>query len=418
MNETTVSSGSHAASAASERLAFIDIMRGVACVWMIQTHIVNACLNPEYRSSWFFTPLNTSNGYVSVSFIFCAGAGFWLAASRKIQEYKAFQPSLWQYVRRLGFILLVGYWLHIPEISFRKYLLATPARQNILWICDVLHAIVVASFLALAVAMLAPRLKTARWAYLALGAAFIFAAPLVWQLEPDTFLPRALGSYISRPPAAAFPIFPWCGYFFVGAALTAFFMDSPNRRAFATKAAVTAFCAPFLVMTFKETGWSDMFSYGWTENWYLCSPGNAIFRVSGSVLLFSLLYLQQDRITSWTIFGRKPAAYFQIMGKESLFVYVSHLMIVYGSPVNLGLSFLVGRVMRPLPAFIITLAIIAVVYVLTEYWHAFKKQAPAAPKRIIRAFAVLFALIFLIVTPEFADMAEAWAAKYLLGVFR
>ncbi len=291
----------------AQRLTFIDIMRGLACVWMIETHVINACLSWQYRGGWLFNVLNTTNGYVSVSFIFCAGAGFWLAATRKAQEYKTFQPSLWHYVRRLGFILLVAYWLHIPEISLRKYLIAAPERQNILWICDVLHAIAIASFIALALLMLVPTLKQLRWVFVGFAVLFVFGAPLVWQLEPDTFLPRALGSYLSRPPAAAFPLFPWCGYFFIGAALTAFFLESKDRRTFAKRTAWVGFITPFVVMTFFWTGWNQMFNYGWTENWYLCSPGNVIFRVSGSALLFSLLFLWQDRLAGWSVFRRKPA---------------------------------------------------------------------------------------------------------------
>lgn len=403
---------------ASQRLTFIDIMRGLACVWMIETHVINACLSWQYRGGWLFNVLNTTNGYVSVSFIFCAGAGFWLAATRKAQEYKTFQPSLWQYVRRLGFILLIAYWLHIPEISLRKYLIAAPERQNILWICDVLHAIAIASFIALALLMLVPTLKQLRWVFVGFAVLFVFGAPLVWQLEPDTFLPRALGSYLSRPPAAAFPLFPWCGYFFIGAALTAFFLESKDRRTFAKRTAWVGFITPFVVMTFFWTGWNQMFNYGWTENWYLCSPGNVIFRVSGSALLFSLLFLWQERLAEWTVLRRKPAQWLQLMGQESLFVYVFHLMLVYGSPANLGMSYFVGGVLRPFAAFVLTCAVIVAVYVLMEQWHLAKKNSPDVPKRIIWTFGVLFALIFILVTPQFADMAEAWATQYLAGAVK
>jgi uncharacterized membrane protein len=401
-----------------QRLTFIDILRGIACVWMIETHVVNACLNWEHRQGWIFNVLNTTNGYVSVTFIFCAGAGFWLAASRKAQEYKQFAPSLWQYIRRLGFILLIAYWLHIPEISLRKYILADSARQNILWTCDVLHAIGIASFLALTCLLLIPTLKQLRWVFVALAIVFIYGAPFVWQLEPDTFLPRVLGSYLSRPPAAAFPLFPWCGYFFVGASITAFFLESANRRAFAQRLAIVSFILPFLVMMGVMTGWNQWFAYGWTENWFLCSPGNVIFRVSGTMLLFSVLYLVQDRFAEWTIFNRKPASWLQLMGQESLFVYVFHLMIVYGSPANLGLSYFVSGVLYPLGAALVTTAVVVAVYVAMSQWHDVKVVHPEKPKRLILVFGILFATVFLTVTPQFADMAESWAANVFRGGVR
>lgn len=383
---------------------------------MIETHVVNACLNWEHRTGWIFNVLNTMNGYVSVTFIFCAGAGFWLAASRKAEEYKSFAPSFWQYVRRLGFILLIAYWLHIPEISIRKYILADTARQNILWICDVLHAIAISSFLALACLLVVPTLKQLRWVFVALALIFVYGAPYVWLLEPDSFLPRILGSYISRPPAAAFPLFPWCGYFFIGASVTAFFLASENKRTFAKRMAGVSFVIPFLVMMAWFTGWNHWFDYGWTENWFLCSPGNVLFRVSGTILLYSVLYLVQEQITAWTIFKNKewkqrPAHWLQLMGQESLFVYVFHLMIVYGSPANLGLSYFVGGVLYPFGAALVTLAVIVAVYVAMSQWHDVKVASPEKPKRLILAFGILFATIFLTVTPQFADVAEAWAAN-------
>lgn len=402
-------------SAPKQRLTFIDILRGIACVWMIETHVVNACLNWEHRQGWIFNVLNTTNGYVSVTFIFCAGAGFWLAASRKAQEYKQFAPSLWQYVRRLGFILLIAYWLHIPEISLRKFMLAAPPRQNIFWTSDVLHVIALCSFLALAFLLLIPTLKQLRWVFVALALVFIYAAPFVWQLEPDTFVHRAFGSYLSRPPAAAFPLFPWCGYFFIGASLTAFFLESSDKRTFAKRAAIIGFVTPFVVMMFQYTGWNAWFNYGWLNNWFLCSPGNVLFRIAGTIFLFSVLYLVQEQFSSWTVFGRKPASWLQLMGQESLFVYVFHLIIVYGSPANLGLSYFVGGVLYPFATGLVTLAVLVAVYVAMSQWHDVKVATPEKPKRLILAFGILFATIFLTVTPQFADMAETWAANVFRG---
>ena len=80
---------SEAAPTKKERLAFIDVLRGWAVLWMIQTHVANACLAEPYRQGWLFGLLELSNGFVAVTFLFCAGAGVWLAASRKAAEFRA-----------------------------------------------------------------------------------------------------------------------------------------------------------------------------------------------------------------------------------------------------------------------------------------------------------------------------------------
>lgn len=380
---------------------------------MIETHVVNACMSNGFRSGWFFTLLNTSNGYVSVTFIFCAGAGFWLAASRKWDEYKGFQSSLRKYVKRLAFILLVAYWLHIPEFSLWKLLQAQPERQNILFICDVLHAIVMASLFALTAMLLTPKPQYLRWVFVALAVVFFFGAPFVWTLEPDSFLPRFLGSYLSRPPAAAFPLFPWCGYFFAGAAITAFFMELEyeQRRRFAKIMAIIAVITPAATLFLEFfTPYNWLLNYGWGQNWYLCSPGNALFRVSGSVLMFSLLYLYQAQLESSAL-GKRIAGWLQLMGQESLFVYVFHLMIVYGSPANLGLSYFVGPSFKPHAVIIVVIMTVIAVYYMTLLWHDFKLREPKRHKRLIFIFAGLFATIFLLTTPGFVDWANAWVKE-------
>jgi uncharacterized membrane protein len=411
--EPVVSNAAESSKSSKQRLVFIDVLRGIACVWMIETHVVNASLAWTARYNWFFQTLEAMNGYVSVTFIFCAGAGFWLAATRKVQEYKTFQPAFWQYVRRLGFILLVAYWLHIPEISLQKFLIATPMRQNILWTCDVLHAIVMASFIALGCLLVVPRLQQLRWVFVGLMLLFLYLTPFVWRLEPDTFLPRVLGAYLSHPPAATFPPFPWCAYFFAGAALTAFFLEARDRRAFAWRCAVIGFVLPFVVITFRSAGWNHWFIYAWTETWYPVSPGNFMFRVGGTMVLFSLLYLFQEPLSNWTVMGRKPMAWLQLLGQESLFVYVFHLMLVYGSPVNLGMSYFMNGIVPPFALTLIIIALIVAVYVLTEQWRKLKLATPEVPRRILWAFGVLFVLVFLLVPARLADNAELWMGQQL-----
>jgi uncharacterized membrane protein len=367
-----------------------------------------------YRNYWLFNVLNTTNGYVSVTFIFCAGAGFWLAASRKADEYKRFAPSLWHYVRRLGFILLVAYWLHIPEFSLQKLLIAPVERQNILFVCDVLHAIVMASVLALLCLLSAPSLKVLRWMFVALAMVFVFGAPFVWQLEPDQFLPRMLGAYLSKPPAAAFPLFPWCGYFFIGAALTAFFLDHPHadriRLAWwLVGVSLVMPAATLFLELFTPFRW--LLNYGWGQNWYLCSPGNCLFRVSGSVLLFAGLFLMEEKMLAHRI-GSRIAGWLQLLGKESLFVYVFHLMLVYGSPVSLGLGYFTGNSFKPLAVIIVTSVMVIAVYEATTHWHKFKRTEPQKQQRFLFIFASLFATIFLITTPAFVDWANAKLIEY------
>ena len=69
-----------------QRLNFIDMLRGLACIWMIETHVVNAFLPDGYKDNLIFNLIDISNGFVAVCFIFCAGAGFRLALESKFNQ--------------------------------------------------------------------------------------------------------------------------------------------------------------------------------------------------------------------------------------------------------------------------------------------------------------------------------------------
>src|SRR5579872_6893470 len=107
-------------SPVKSRLEFIDLLRGWAVVVMIETHVINALLAQSYRDSSWFPYLDFANGLVAPSFLFCAGCGLWISLGRRWDDYLALRKPLWVYFRRLGWILGIGYALHLPNFSMRQ----------------------------------------------------------------------------------------------------------------------------------------------------------------------------------------------------------------------------------------------------------------------------------------------------------
>src|SRR5229473_3113576 len=61
---------------ASKRLAYIDWMRGLACVLMFQTHCYNAWLSPEARKSSLYLWSQLGGTLPAPLFIFLSGISF------------------------------------------------------------------------------------------------------------------------------------------------------------------------------------------------------------------------------------------------------------------------------------------------------------------------------------------------------
>jgi uncharacterized membrane protein len=389
----------------SKRYDFIDVLRGLSCIVMIETHVVNALMLSGYRNNPSFYVLNTINGFVSIVFLFCAGAGFWIAGERKFKTYLAFEKPLFQYIQRLGFILLVAYWLKIPEFSIHKMLSASPEKILHFFSCDVLDCIAITSFISLALLLIVRHIPTLRILYTVLACGIFFGSQVFAHTDLTVGLPWWLGGLVAHRPRSPFGLLPWSGYFFYGIALTAWFFHAQDKHRFIQYA--MSISVVVLMVIFSDL-WLDyipaLTAHG---NWWFWSPLHFAFRIAVIALLFGGLYLLEEQ----RIFDRfftHAHSMVKTIGQESLFVYVFHLMLVYGSVVNLGMAFFIGPNLDPLPVALLTLIVTALTLYCTQLWYAGKRTEKNPPKRLIVYALTLFFVIFLIIPKPLVDRAELW----------
>lgn len=287
-----------------QRFAFLDAARGIAVLWMIQVHVTNVVLDPILRSTWWFELLNISNGYVAPTFIFCAGSGLWISLSRRGEVYLEAGTELWTYLRRLGYVLFCAYVMHTPIFSLQRMMGASSETWKSWLQLDVLHVIVYASLGALAVFLVVRDLRRATIVYGVIATIVILISWLV---------PRSGGSQ--------FPLLPWSGYLFAGAAVTGWFMQARAKKELARAFVIIGLIGPVLLFVSKGLGPS----MPWDQLWWR-SPGGLAFRICATLLLLGSLFQFEDRIRETRI-----GALLVTLGNESLFMYISHLLLVYGS---------------------------------------------------------------------------------------
>jgi uncharacterized membrane protein len=374
--------------AKSQRYAFLDVLRAIAVIWMIQVHVTNVFLDTELRSGWFFTLLNISNGFVAPTFIFCAGGGLWIALSRKGAQYLALDPSLWQYLKRLAYILFWAYVLHMPAWSLVEM---TTLPTDVLFTgfqVDVLQTIVYSSLFAVATFFLMRDLSRTSWTLAGLCVIIWLTTAMVWKSDLLLALPAPIAIMVSPPPASPFPLIPWSAYLFAGLITMQFFMRSENKQRLALWYVGVGLLLPALIFSLRgfEGGlpWSDL--------WWSASPGSQVFRICGILFLWGLLYLNEERLRSGRV-GR----FLQEMGTESLFLYLSHLLIVYGQLPDVLRAF--GFTSYGYGSVVViwigvTLPLLAVMH----WWHRLKAERPTAAKWIL-VVQVSWLIASLIVTP-------------------
>lgn len=369
------------------RMIFIDVLRGIAILWMIETHVVDAMLYKTLKTGTFYNLLNISNGFVAVTFLFCAGAGFWLAAQKKANDYRSFKKPLWVYLRRLFFILIMGYWLHIPFFSLSRMMHAAPEQLLRMYECDVLHAIVFSSLIALFLLMIIRNLKVLPYIFGILALFFFLYAPIVWTWDPFSFLPAPIATYIVKRPLSKFPIFPWSGYFFSGAAITAIFYSVKDKRKFAWILSGAGFLTFIIMIILKDSS----LTYPGYVDWWHVSPAHSFYRTSISAMAFALLFLVENRYSTTRI-----ASVLRLSGQESLFMYIFHLMIVYGSVVNVGLNRIVGQQLGWPETAIMTFVICLICYMLAKVWNGLKYREHNKANWVMWSLSLTFIVIFIL----------------------
>ncbi len=369
-----------------ERLIFIDILRGIAVIWMIQTHTLSIMAN-EFKTGFFYGLLNMSNGYVAVTFLFCAGAGFWIAAERKASSYKKFEQPLWLYLKRLGFILMIAYFLHSPIFGLSKIAGMTERQIMIFFQIDVLQTIVYSSLLALILLMLSPKNVYIKYVSIILALFFFIGAQFTWYSNPFDYLPFPFAFFVAAPPITKFPLLPWSGYFFAGIAFTAFFMDSPNRERFAKTFLIIGILVPTLIFMLRSMG----LEYMKGGAFFYANPFHSIFRVSGSIVAFSALFLTEKYYRNL-----RYTNILLVSGRESLYLYVSHLIIVYGSVLNMGIKYFGVTNVTPIGTFLMIIAVISVCVSTAYGWHYLKNNNSKLATYIIYANFFFLMIFFLL----------------------
>src|SRR6202167_1570567 len=110
-----VSCGVALIAAAPSRLAYIDWMRGLACVLMFQTHCYDAWLSPAARQSKFFMYSQLGGTFPAPLFLFLAGVSFALVTEKLWQKNLAPAKIARATIRRGAEIFAFGLLFRLQE---------------------------------------------------------------------------------------------------------------------------------------------------------------------------------------------------------------------------------------------------------------------------------------------------------------
>jgi uncharacterized membrane protein len=306
---------SRSPSASRPRFVFLDVLRLIAAVQMIQGHSVASVLAPAYRTGLGYEAWSFVRGLTSVIFLVTAGLSFVLAEGRESAQ-PARATAARTRARRALRLIGLGYLMHAPLGALVGAPLAETLRASLA--VDVLHCIG-ASLLSLELlALLFARPVTRAWVAGSLGLVAFWLAPSTraW-VFPAHLLP--LGNYLTSAHGSLFPLLPWAGYVWLGFAIGSLTFGGAARVARSLSAfggaalALSALCQLGLLPA-PAAGASG--------------PAFSLVKLACVLLLAAALAHALRNV-------RQLPRWLAALAGETLFLYLSHVLILYADQVGL-----------------------------------------------------------------------------------
>jgi uncharacterized membrane protein len=318
---------------ALSRLAYIDWMRGLACVLMFQTHCYDSWLGGDARKTTFFMWSQLGGTLPAPLFLFLAGISFALVTEKLQKKGLPAGQIARTTIRRGAEILGLGLLFRIQEFAIAWGW----APWSDLFRVDILNTIGLSMMLMGAVCWIVLSLSHGSRSRLALGAtaagtglAISLLTPLLYTNWRPDWLPWPLQSYINgvhnlgQPQPWLFPIFPWSGFAFAGLAVGFFLVGDWARNRGAVTFVLAGAGGLALIYMARWLDRRPQQFYPVYDFWHT-SPNFFLIRVGLLLTILAAVYF-------WCRWGLGQWGFSPMvqLGQTSLLVYWVHIEFVYG----------------------------------------------------------------------------------------
>lgn len=372
--------------ATKSRIAYIDWMRGLACVLMFQTHCYDSWLSPQARQSRFFMYSQLGGTFPAPLFLFLAGISFALVTEKLWRKDVPTAQIARTTIGRGAEIFVYGLLFRLQE-----YVVAWGwAPKSDLVRVDVLNTIglsmmlmgilcwIMLAWISFAERRPAGQPKAAvptgllpmgrlALALAAAGTALLISllSPPLWTTWRPTWLPWPLESYVDGvhnlgvPQSGLFPVFPWTGFAFAGLA-AGFILQSEWARLLEARAFLSMGVAGGVLIEFARWLDAQPRQFYAVQDYWRTSPSFFLIRVGMLLVILTASY-------SWCRWGAGQWGFSPLiqLGQASLLVYWVHIEFVYGR-ISILPKHRMGIGGASVGLLVISLAMLALAYLRTK----------------------------------------------------
>jgi len=376
-------------SSSGSRILFIDLMRGFAVVIMVMGHSIDSVLSPQVRASDLFRVYDFLRGFTAPVFLFVSGFAFNIATEKHWEAYRRLSRPLAKRLLRIGLLFIVGYALHVPFFSFDKVLHgSTQMEYAQLFQVDVLHCIA-ATLLGLHLLIFVlPSRKAFADVSLALVFAIALATPFIWSVDFSWLLSPSLAPYFNRQHLSIFPLFPYAIFPLGGVYLAHRYLQALREERVPALCARIAILSAILAVASVLIDLLPFTPY----------PPHDFWKTSPLILMFrmSIVLSLTGAFFSLRSFPPALARLISTLGRFSLLVYSTHILLVYGSAANPGLAQLIGPSLSFPQATFTGLTVFLFMVLLVYGWNHLRSHYHRPSQYLQAGFASTILILFLI----------------------
>lgn len=360
-----------------ERLLFFDLIRAFAAIMMIQGHTIDSLLSDNYRNGSIFYFWEFLRGFTAPIFIFISGTIFTYLLLGK-------QTTFWQNkrvkkgIKRALTLLFVGYLLRYPTSYIFYFGDVTESQWQIFFTVDILHLI---AFSLLFILFFYYLHKTLNFdlRYLFLGGAIVvlLAFPFARDFEWTAIFPVFIANYFYKNNGSLFPLTPFLFFAFMGALFGVYLNQNKTeikKTSFSVKLLIASI-AFFVISYIAYLIEIKIYAYKLDFNSY--EVHLMIFRLGLTFFATSVFHYISTKLNSL------PKIVLDF-GKYSFFVYVAHLVILYGSAWSIGINYFLYKKLGPIESVLIAAAMIYLMLTFVKYlaiYTEYKKQIKLSVKQ-------------------------------------
>jgi len=303
----------------SKRLSYLDWMRGLLVLIMLQGHVVDAWVRPQDRSGEWFWLSQFLGGLPAPFFLFLVGVSLALVLDRLRVRGASPRDLALKVLRRGGWLLFLAYVFRVEQ-----FLVWYPASLwKDLWKIDTLNCIAACTLI---IGLMSVAFKTRRANLLAMAIATAGAVFLTPWLYPMKGSPGFLLAYLNGDGHPGyFSFFPWSAFAFAGMTFGYVLLEGKERIGEPEFFKRVAVAGIVIYAVGSAMSLTRAFEYGFFD-YSLTSPHFFFVRLGWILLIAYGAYLWSTRRNAqrWS-----PLV---TLGQASLIVYWLHIEIVYGRP--------------------------------------------------------------------------------------